>query len=364
MATPPASLPAPAAMRPGPAMARVKMTQRRALARRQWRRPPDRAGALVAASVTAGAAGSGSGPWSGTSASSTSSARIRPTGRSSSHHHERQPPGLDRAARPPRRAGRVGVDGDRLVVVDQRADLRVGRSRRRPAGRAAAGRPTSRPSRVHDGHGVDVGVVVARLGQPVGHLADGLVDRRRRPRGRGHEAAGAVLGVAEQLDSGVAASARHPPEQRARRSSSGRSRSASAASSGSIEASRRRRARRLGLAQQRCRAPRGPSPPARRRPPRVEGGRAAPARSVAPQVLQQVGQLAGAQPVQARRGWCAAAPRAAPIGVAEGLDGRPVDDPVGRRPASASAAGPSRRSSVCGLTSTPTRRIRPSASAR
>ncbi len=222
---PPASLPALAAMRPGPRMASS------ANGRRSRRRTPPRRSERRA--LTGRPRRDAGGRGAGASASRTSSARIRPSGRPSVVGHDD-----DRVRRlestasttSSRRASRS--DDDRPGRPDERR--RCARRSARPAARTARRRRAACPSasttrrrRCRRG---------GRRGRAAGrrHALTRSVALGDRHDG-GHDPAGGVLGVAEQRAHGGTRRRRQLGQQCGPRSASS-SRRASTASSGSISA--------------------------------------------------------------------------------------------------------------------------------
>ena len=206
---------------------------------------------------------------------------------------------------------------------------------------------------------------LASLGEPVGDLLD-LVPRLGRDERGGHDPAGLVLGVAEQLAAGRAPSSAGCARGPRRATSSGRSRSASTASSGSMAATQAGRLDGVRLAQQLLEVVGLHLLEGVGRLVGAEGGQQL-AALVAAQVLEQVGQLAGAQPVQALVGRLAAArgwpPCTSPADSAKGWMAAQsmTRSGVGR---GRHRRGPRRRNSVALETSAPTSRMRPMTSAR
>ena len=191
--------------------------------------------------------------------------------------------------------------------------------------------PTKRPFLVDDGHRIEVDVVAARVGQAIDHLGHGVVGDRHHEGGR-HDAARFVLGIAEKLAQrrrrrrapcGAATRLASSPADRGGRRPPHRApwpTSRRAASSGS--ASRNNCSRSSGCISSSASAASSALSAASSSLPLV-----------AAEVLQQVGQLAGAQAVQPFMGHLEAdlgRPVDRVVRLPEGLDGGPVDDAVGR----------------------------------
>ena len=172
----------------------------------------------------------------------------------------------------------------------------------------------------------------ARLGQPVDDLGHRVVGGRHH-QGGGHDAARLVLGVAQELAQGrtpsagpcaAAAPPGRPAAGRAGRRPPRRAPWRRAAAPP-------RRGRTRGAA---ARGPRAASPRGRRRPrrgsarPAARGARRA-ARSSKRSASSPGRSRCRPSLVVLRRTWVA--PSTASVGLAEGLDGGPVDDAVGRR---------------------------------
>ena len=242
-------------------------------------------------------------PRSGRRASITSSARIRPTGRSSvvTTTTDMRRASIRRSATSSH--GCVDAHGHRLGLAHQSASVGAARVDQQ----LQQGEVPDHPSLVVDqGHGVELLGAVLVHGQPGGqrrHRLDGLGHQE----GRGHEPSGLVLGVAEQADQvGHLVRGPWPPApRRARRwpGPGGRRRPRRAPWRPAAPPPGPARLRAAGRP-----VPRGPSPRGRRPPPRGSASRAASGARAAsgPRAGRPARRGGGAR---GPRWWCAGAPR-------------------------------------------------------
>ena len=258
-------------------------------------------------------------PRSGTSASTRSSPRMRPTGPLVVvDDQQRGPAGIDELL------DHVVQRGVRRAPWSARADRPRRSTRSSLAATSSSKSPRScmtRPSLVDDDHRVDIVLVLGLRPQDPADLADGLI-RAHEHEARGHEPAGRSLAVEQQRPQRRPSVGGHDRQQLPA-SSGSRSRSASAASSGSISASNCGRVVRAPTRGAGRRAPPDPSPRARRPRSRCRAGRAAP--GARPDRAPRAGRRAPRAGAGAAPGWARTA--------ASGRDGSaPANRRTGSRP--------------------------------